>query len=466
MNAPVELVIRGGMVVNANGRFEATVVVGDGKIQALLDSGAEVSGITEATEVIDGSGLLVLPGGVDPHCHVATALGEFNTTDDYQQTSTAALFGGTTTIVDFAIPNEGDTSLEAVAKRSELARQSRCSVALHACVREWDAGTAEQLKTLAADGVVTVKLFTTYRDLLMASSDTVLAVLQTMRELGGLTYVHAESNHIIESVQASQAAIGRIGSADHAASRPEISERAAVAEVLAMAEAFDAAIYFVHQTTPEVVDMVAAARNRGVRAFSETCTHYLTLDSRAYDGAHPERYVCCPPLRDPATVEGLRARAVTEGIATIGSDHCCFHGMDKARAGHDVRAMPYGMPGVESRLPVIFSEFVDKRGMSVERFVELTATAPARLNGLAPRKGSIAVGADADLLLWDAAERRTIELSQTHLGLDYDPYDGLEVRGWPQLVVFNGKVVLRSRTFIDPGPVGARLNAAPVFPVG
>ena len=463
MSTQTDLIISGGTIVNASGRSRGTVVVGGGRILALLEPGAEVSGVTADTQIIDATGKLILPGGVDPHCHVDTALGEFTTTDDYRQTSTAALYGGTTTIVDFAIPGADQTPVQAVAARTALAQNSRCWVALHACLRDWDDTSADQLRELAGQGVVTVKIFTTYRDLLMVSSDVVLKVLQAMRGIGGLTYVHAESNHIIESVQASQAAKGRIGSAGHAASRPEISERAAVAEVLAIAEAIDAAVYFVHQTTPEVVDMVTAARNRGVRAFSETCTHYLTLDSTAYDGEHPEQYVCCPPLRDPATVHDLQARAVNDGIATIGSDHCCFHGSDKARAGHDVRAMPYGMPGVELRLPVIFSEFVNKQGMSVERFVELTSTAPARLNGLAPRKGVIAPGADADILVWDADKEITVELSGTHLGLDYEPYEGWLVRGWPEVVVVNGTIAVQSRSFFDPGPIGPRLNAEPVM---
>jgi dihydropyrimidinase len=463
MSTSVDLIIEGGTVVNAGGRSAATVVVGGGRILALTEPGASVAGVTGATEVIDATGRLVLPGGVDPHCHVETALGEFTTTDDYERTSVAALHGGTTTIVDFGIPTAGQTPTEAIALRTELAATARCSVALHACVRHWDDTTADRLRELAAGGVTTVKLFTTYRDLLMVGPGEVLAVMRTMREIGGLTYVHAESNHIIESVQASQAAKGRIGSADHAASRPEISERAAVAEVLTTAEAVGAAVYFVHQTTPEVVDMVAAARLRGVRAYSETCTHYLTLDSGAYAGEHPERYVCCPPLRDPATAEGLRRRVLSGGIATIGSDHCCFHGEDKARAGHDVRAMPYGMPGVETRLPVIFSEFVRDRGLPVERFVELTAAMPARLNGLAPRKGAIAVGADADVVVWDAERTRVVDVAGMHMGMDYEPYQGRTVTGWPETVVVGGRIALRDGRFTDPGEIGARLMAAPVF---
>lgn len=456
----VDLVVRGGTVVNADGRRHATVLVGQGRVVALLDPSAPVP---SGREVIDATGLLVLPGGVDPHCHVDTALGEFTTIDSYEQTSSAALYGGTTTIVDFAIPADDQTPTEAVAHRSELAQNARCSVALHACVRRWDDTTADQLRALADDGVTTVKLFTTYRDMMMVSPDVILAVMKTMESFGGLTYVHAESNHLIENVQAQQAAAGRIGSVDHALSRPEITERAAVAEVLTIAEAIDAAVYFVHQTTPEVVDMVSAARVRGVRAFSETCTHYLTLDSTAYATEHPEWYVCCPPLRNPDTVEGLRMRTLGGGIQTIGSDHCCFHGADKARAGHDVRAMPYGMPGVESRLPVIFSEFVHGRDLTVERFVDLTATTPARLNGLGATKGRIAPGTDADLVVWDPAAEKTVSVDNMHMGIDYEPYHDRVVRGWPRDVVTGGRIAMRDGIFTDPGAVGQRLRANPVF---
>jgi dihydropyrimidinase len=462
MNATVDLIIRGGTVVNSNGRRAADVLIGDGRILALVEPGEQHVN-TSTAQVIDATGKLVLPGGVDPHCHVATALGEFTTADDYQQTSTAALHGGTTTIVDFAIPGDHQTPVEAVAERTKLAEQSRCSVALHGCVRKPNADTAAQLTELAAGGVTTVKLFTTYRDLMMVGPDDILAIMKTMRKLGGLTYVHAESNHIIENTQAQLAAAGRIGSADHALSRPEISETAAVAEVLAIAEATDAAVYFVHQTIPEVVDMVSLARNRGVRAYSETCTHYITLDSTSYATKNPERYVCCPPLRDPATVEQLRRRVLGGGIDTIGSDHCCFHGSDKARAGHDVRAMPYGMPGVETRLPIVFSEFVHHRGMTVERFVDLTSTTPARLNGLDHRKGHIAPGADADIAIWDTNTQRTLHVDNLHMGIDYEPYEGRTVHGWPTHVITNGKIAIHDGHYTDPGPGTSRLIANPIF---
>lgn len=459
----VDLVINGGTIVNADGRFRADIVVSDGIVQELRQPGH--GSLPRAKTTIDASRMLVLPGGVDPHCHVNTKLGPFATIDNYCSSSIAALWGGTTTIIDFAFPDDGQTPLEAARERTSAAAAARCSVALHSCVRAWDETVPEQLQQLVAEGIPTVKLFTTYRDLMMLNADAILNVMKTMRDLGGLTYVHAESNHIIEDAQSSSAAAGKISSANHPHSRPEIAEKAAVQEVLAIAEAVRAPVYFVHQTTAEVVDAVTESRARGVRAFSETCTHYVTLDSTCYEGDTPEIYVCCPPLRDPATVHELRTRVLTGSIATIGSDNCCFPSSQKRASSHDVREMPYGLPGVEHRLPVMFSEFVHDEGMSVEHFVEITSHRAAELNGIAERKGLIAVGADADLVVWDTEMTKTISVGETHQGLDYDPYVNRLVRGWPRDVVVVGRVALRDRVFTDPGPIGGRLFGRPIFPV-
>jgi dihydropyrimidinase len=231
--------------------------------------------------------------------------------DDYQQASIAALCGGTTTVVDFAIPDPGQSPLAAVQERRKLAEVSRCDTALHGCVIDWDDTTADQIAAMAGLGVRTIKLFTTYRDVVMAGPDTILEVLRTLHAQRGLAYVHAEANHVIEDAQQLAAAVAHADAAHHPGTRPELAEAAAVAQVLATAEHVDAPVYFVHQTTAEAVDLVRDARRRGVRAYTETCPHYLALDAGVYDGVHPERFVCCPPLRDPATVADLRARALS-----------------------------------------------------------------------------------------------------------------------------------------------------------
>ncbi|MFC7657306.1 amidohydrolase family protein [Pseudonocardia benzenivorans] len=331
--------------------------------------------------------------------------------------------GGTTTVVDFAIPDPGQRPIDAVAERRKLAEISRCDTALHGCVIQWDATTAGQIAEMATTGVRTIKLFTTYKDVVMAGPDTVLEVLRTLHAQGGIAYVHAEANHVIEDAQASAVAAGEAAAGHMPRTRPELAEAAAVAQVLATAEHVDAPVYFVHQTTAEAVDLVRAARRRGVRAYTETCPHYLYLDEGTYAGDHPERFVCCPPLRAPETVAQLRARALVGDVDTLGSDHCCYSTGQKSEHSHDVRVMPNGLPGVETRLPVTFTQLVVRGGMPVERFVGMFATNPARLNGLTG-KGVLAPGHDADLVVLDPAGRRPARIADLHMATDYSPYEG------------------------------------------
>jgi dihydropyrimidinase len=455
---PADLVVHGGVVVNAGGRGAATVVVSDGRVTAVQDP---ASPLPPHERAIDAAGRLVIPGGVDPHCHIGQRLGEYTQLDDYRSASVAALWGGTTTVVDFAIPDPGQTPLAAVRERRELARISRCDTALHGCVVTWDDTTPGQIGDLAGLGVRTIKLFTTYRDVVMAGPDTVLEVLRTLHGCGGVAYVHAEANHVIEDAQGHAAAAGRASARHMSLTRPELAEAAAVAQVLATAEHVGAPVYFVHQTTAAAVDLVRAARRRGVRAYTETCPHYLFLDERTYAGEYPERFVCCPPLRSAATVRDLVARALVGDVDALGSDHCCYSTGQKAEHSHDVRVMPNGLPGVETRLPVTFTRLVAEGGMSVERFVGMFATNPARLNGLTG-KGVIAPGADADLVLVDPEARRAVTVHELHMETDYTPYEGRELTGWASTVVSAGRVVVDEGEFHDPGPVGRPLDAAPL----
>lgn len=454
----VDLVISGGTVVNRDGSTPATVVVDQGRVVGLLSPGAATPG---ARRVVDATGLLVLPGGVDPHCHIGQRLGEYAALDDYEQAGRAALWGGTTTMVDFAIPDPGQSPLAAVRARLELRGVSPCDSALHGCVVAWDEGTADELAAMAELGVRTVKMFTTYRDVVMAGPDTILEVMRALGRLGGLAYVHAESDHVIVDAQQAAAAHDEAGSAHLPRTRPELAEATAVAQVLATAEHVGTPVYFVHQTIPEAVDLVRQARRRGHVAYSETCPHYLTLTDEVYAGPHPERFVCCPPIRSEATVAALRSRALMGEIDTLGSDHCCYSTSQKLEHHEDVRRMPNGLPGVETRLPVTYSTLVLDGGMPVEHFVGLFATNPARLNGLS-RKGVVRVGADADLVLIDPTARREARAADLHMATDYTPYEGRLLGGWPQTVVSRGRVVVDADGFHDPGPVGEFVRADPL----
>ncbi|MFF5243353.1 dihydropyrimidinase [Streptosporangium sp. NPDC000095] len=454
-----ELVVRGGTVVEAGWSAPADVFVADGVVVALAEPGTPAPG--GAAEV-DATGRLVMPGGVDPHCHVGFTSGDFTSLDDYTACTTAAVFGGTTTIVDFAIPRPGQAPADAAYAQRAKADRGLCDSALHACVVEWDESVPDQLGALVADGMPTVKMFTTYRGETMAGEDTILRTMRTLRDLGGMVVIHCEANHIVEDTQERCAASGRIGAEHMAATRPELAETASVAEVLAIAESLSAPVYFVHQSTAEAVELVAAARRRGVPAFTESVAHHLVLDDGNYDGPAPERFVCCPPLRSRQAVDALGRHLFTGEITTIGSDHCCYDVAQKESRRTDVRAMPNGLPGVETRLPVIFSEYVAGAGLPATRFVELTAANPARTNGLYPRKGTLMPGSDADIAIWDPAARWRVSAGDLHMATDYTPYEGMTLTGRPRTVLVGGRVVVHDGILVDPVPRGRHLSAGPI----
>ncbi|MVU82815.1 amidohydrolase family protein [Nocardia sp. ET3-3] len=446
-----DLVIAHGLVVNASGSQAAHVVVSGGRVIAVLDASEPVP---EALRVVDATGRVVIPGGVDGHCHVAQVTGRYRTLDDFAVTSTAALWGGTTTILDFGIPRDADESpLAAARNKLDLARAARCDVALHASVITWDETVPAQLEELAALGIRSVKMYMTNRGTTMADDDTVLRVMREMVRLDGLTYIHAEHDALVVDCTARHAAAGEIGIAHLHETRPELAEEASVREVLAMAEYTGAPVYFVHQSTPGAVDLVAAARARGLDVHSETCPHYLVLDDGVYASRFPERFACCPPMRSPETVAALRKRFADGSIHTIASDHSCYDLTQKRERSDDIRQMPHGLPGVETRMPVAFTALGSPTPRALERFVELFSTGPARINAL-PGKGVIAPGYDADLVVFDPAEVRAVDSRALHMGTDFSPFEGELLRGWPQIVVAGGRVVLDERGFHDPGPVG------------
>lgn len=455
-----DLVIEGGTVVTDQWSRSAAVVVREGRVAAIVDDAA--SAAIDADRRIDARGRFVMPGGVDPHCHIGIAVGDYTTLDTYESASLAALAGGTTTMVDFAIPAPGQDPLDSLDERLRLAAGSRCDYAEHGCINSADTDIPTTVRALAARGVRTIKVFTTYRGVLMVDIETITSTMRELRLVGGLTYVHAEENDLVEEAQTAAAAAGRLGASGHAETRPEEAENRAVAAVLAAAEQASAPVYFVHQSTPRAIELVQRARQRGTAAFTESCPHYLTLDDGKYDGPNPERWVCCPPLRARATVDALAGLATDGFVDAVGSDNCCYDTAQKRERAHDVREMPNGLPGVETRLPIVFDRFVVRGSASPERFVAMVSANPARLNGLYPQKGTIAVGSDADIAIFDPDETRMISAAALHMPTDYSPYEGQTVTGWPSTVIAKGRVVVDGGELIDPGPIGEFVASRPI----
>lgn len=458
MDGAVDLLITNAVIVNSMHTIVGHIAVKGGRIAAVYDANTPQDALPSAVRVLDALGKLVIPGGVDGHCHVEQVTGPYKSLDTFETASIAALWGGTTTIMDFGIPaDRNESPLHAAENKMQLAQIARCDVALHGCVIEWDETIPAQLDALAGYGIRSVKLYTTNRNSTMADDDTIIKVMKEMVRLDGLVYIHAEHDPIIFDCTETNTLLGLTSVENLNHTRPELSEAASVQETLAMAKYTGAAVYYVHQSIPEAVDMVQEARSRGMTVYSETCPHYLRFDESVYSSLVAERFSCCPPMRSVDSARALVDHVTLGQVDVISSDHSCYDTVQKKSRKDDIHFMPYGMPGVETRMPAAFTTLVKERGMSVQRFVEVFSAGPARINGL-PNKGIIAPGFDADLVIFDPEEARTVDGTALHMGTDFSPFDGLELVGWPDTVVAGGKVVLEDGQFIDPGPIGRFLT--------
>lgn len=294
----------------------------------------------------------------------------------------------------------------------------------------------------------------------MADDTTIVKVMKEMVRLRGLTYIHCEHDAIIED-RISVCTDARLNDIAHLhMTRPVLSEVASVQEMLALANYTGAPVYLVHQSTPEAVRAVHEARSQGQIVYSEVCPHYLCFDESVYSGDTPEKYACCPPMRPRHLVDELVELVARGQVDVVSSDHSCYN-LEQKRITDDVRFMPHGLPGVETRMAATFTTLVTQKGAPIERFVDVFSAGPARINGL-PTKGRVAVGMDADLVLFDPDESRRVDGASLHMGTDHSPFDGIDLCGWPSVVVSAGRVVLEDGQFFDPGPVGGFLGREPV----
>jgi dihydropyrimidinase len=450
----LKTLFQNGTVVNSNLSAKLDVLVENEKIIGLFLRGTFIDPDSANTTVVDATDLHILPGGVDPHCHVGFTSGQFTSLDNYQEATRAAVCGGTTTIIDFAIPEIGETSLEALKRQKERIRDSFCDSAMHGCIVNLNDDVSKIVSEMEAQGVRTVKMFTTYRGEVMANSEIIMEVMKGLLKIGGMVYVHSEADHIISENQFVAIQNNQIDSSFHHRTRSELAETISVAEVLAMAETIGAPVYFVHQSCRDAVDQVANSKSVGRMAFSESVLHHLVLDDSVYESENPERFVCCPPIRSRQTVDALLEVLKNGDVDTLGSDHCCYNLEQKESVKHDVRYMPNGLPGVETRIPVGLGKLVLEAGLPIERFVAISSTNPAKLNGLFPKKGIIAPGSDADLVLWDLDSKCTISSTYLHMATDYTPYEGIESNVKHVATYVRGTIVAQNSQPVESNKVG------------
>lgn len=412
--------------------------------------------------VLDASDCVVLPGLIDPHVHLALQSGPFRTADNFAQGTAVAACGGVTTLLDFVTPEPGQSLLSAVSARRAEMTGLAIDVGLHGTVTS--PAHLDELPGLVKQGITSVKLYTTYRAAGLYADDALItAHLAQARALGILTLIHAENDALVEAAAAGLIAAGRTHLADHPDRRPPLAEVEAVHRVLFLAQETGAPIYIVHVSTGQAADLLAAARARGQMAFGETGPHYLLRDRSDYTGNHPADFLMTPPLRTPADRDRLWSHLAAGTFDAIGTDHCGFTRDQKQ--GDDWRRVAYGIPGLETTLPLLYTYGVLTGRLTWPQLVALTSAGPARLFGLAPQKGVLLPGADADLVIYDPTGESVIQAKRLHSAAGYSPFEGMPVRGRVWYTIARGRIVCQEGKFVGV-PGAGRFVPRQTFPVG
>jgi dihydropyrimidinase len=452
--------IKNGTVVTATECVAADVWIEGETIVKVAD--ARERAAFAAEREIDAAGKYVMPGGVDVHTHFDMPMMGAVSRDDFESGTIAAAHGGTTTIIDFANQERGGTLRAALdAWHARAAGKAVIDYGFHATVADANPATLDELASVVAGGVTSFKVFTAYPGRVYSDDGQILQVMQRARDLGALVQVHAENGLAIDVLVAQAVARGERAPRFHALTRPEATEAEATHRVLCLAEVAGAAVYVVHMTSGRAVEHVARFRERGLAAFAETCPQYLfcSMDDLELPGFEGAKYVCSPPPRPRAVQDALWRELVAGHVQTVATDHCPFNfAGDKALGRDDFTKIPNGMPAVETRLLLLWDGGVRAGRFGPSRFVDLVATAPAKLFGLYPRKGTIAAGSDADLLVWDPEREQSLSVQALHMRVDYSPYEGRTVRGAPTHVLSRGEVIVEAGRFLGKPGAGRYLE--------
>jgi dihydropyrimidinase len=440
--------IKNGRIVTAVDEYTADLLIEDERVRMI---GRDLPA-AQATRVHDASGLLVLPGGVDVHTHLDWDFGAARTVDTFGTGTMAAAFGGTTTVVDFANQTRGEGLRPGLENWRRRAESACVDVGAHMIVLDVRPETLADMTALVRDGVTSFKLFTAYPGVLMVDDGALFRAMRVAGEGGAMICVHAENGPVIQVLVEEAVARGDTAPKFHALTRPSSMEGEATHRAIRLAELAGTPLYVVHLSAAEALAAVVQARDQGLPVYAETCPHYLFLTAADYDrpGFEGAKYVMTPPLRTAAHQDALWRGLKTDDLQVVSTDHCpfCFneppYGLkfSKQQGRNDFSKIPNGAPGVETRLPLIFDGGVRQRGLSLNRFVELTATAPARLFGLFPRKGTLAVGSDADIVVFDPNETWTIRAAEGHSRVDYTMFEGRSVTGRVKKVFLRGQLIV------------------------
>ena len=454
--------IENGTIVTASDTYPADLLLEEGRIAAIARHG-ELHRANATT--IDASGRYVMPGGVDAHTHLDMPFGAIASSDDFETGTRAAALGGTTCIIDFANPTRGQPLREALeAWQARAAGKAVIDYSLHVTLVEWTHRTPGELDGMLAEGVTSFKVFTDYPGRFQLDDGAIFRALRWARDHGAMILVHAVNGAATEVLVEEAAAASRLAPEDHGLCRPSRLEGEATSRMVDLAEVAEAPVYIVHLTCAEALDAVRRGRSRGVRVFAETCPQYLYLchDDMARPGFEGAKYVCNPPLRPAWHAAELWKGLGSGDLQTVATDHCPFNFKGHKDLGRDdFRKIPTGLPGIETRMPLMYQGVRDGH-ISLNQLVDRCSTTPARLFGLYPKKGAIAVGADADLVLWDPDRVTDLSSASLHMRVDHSVFEGRTVRGGPDKVLFRGEVIVEGNAFRGRAGAGRFLRREPV----
>src|SRR6266542_2258034 len=448
--------IKNGTVVTATDRYNGDVLVEDEKI-AVIGTSLDI----QADTTIDAKGKYVLPGGIDVHTHMDMPFGGSKSSDDFETGTRAAAFGGTTTIVDFAIQYRGQTlhhALETWAAKAE--GKAVIDYGFHMIITELNDQVEGEMDALVRQGITSFKLFMAYPGVFMLDDGSIFRALLRSGKNGGTICMHAENGGVIDVLVKRALAEGKTAPKYHALTRPARAEAEATHRAIALAEIADVPIYIVHLSAAEALEKITEARDRGLMAYAETCPQYLFLSYENYE--EPDfggsKYVMSPPLRDKMKQDELWRGLKFNDLQCVSTDHCPFCMKEKRLGENDFSKIPNGAPGVETRMSLVYDGGVRAGRISMNRFVELTSTSPAKIFGLFPRKGTIAPGSDADIVVFDPNRTITLAAKTLHMNCDYNPYEGRQVTGATDTVLSRGRLVIEDGKFVGKAGAGSFLK--------
>jgi len=444
----MSILIRNANIIRAGSGFAGDLLIRNGKIEKI---GKELNSHYNADRTLDAEGLLVFPGGVDPHVHMHLPTGAGFSSDDFETGSEAALHGGTTTIIDFVTPEKGMPLTRALELRKKEAEKSLTDYSFHVSPVEWRETTAEEIKTCVSSGITSFKVYMAYKDAIGLDDKTLEKVMEAAAGAGGMVTVHCETGDEVDALRDQLFKEGKTSPAAHPVSRPAHTESDAVKKAIAIARKTSCPLYVVHVSAAASLGHIRRAQQKGQTVFGEVCPHHLLLDDTLYQGSFQEAapYVLSPPLRKKNDRRALWEALEDQTLEVAATDHCPFFMKQKENGLTDFRKIANGAGGVEHRLALLYTYGVMKNRISLNRFVEVTSTAPAKIFGLYPQKGEIAEGSDADLVIWEPWKKDVISAKTHHQHSDINIYEGMQTLGRPRYVIAGGTVVIEKGEMVS-----------------